>query len=1177
MSRTLLEMDVHARERALDPNCSFIVQAPAGSGKTELLTQRFLVLLAAVEEPEQIAAITFTRKAAGEMANRILDALRLARDHGIPGEPHKQLTWNLARTALDNDARRAWHLLDNPSRLRVQTIDSLCTAVVGRSPLACGLGGSPAIAEKAWDLYDEAAYRTLAQVDSSPEYLPELELLLRHLDNNFGRIAALLGSMLAARDQWMRHLPDRDDVEPFLDRLERAVGFFVGRQLRCLRLLVPGRLVPELLCMARYAGGNPTPPDSCLPLLASMQELPGDQLGDVARWHALAELLLTKQGGARSAGGLRESTGFPAPSKTTDKSLKALRQDYKQRMGQLLGDLQPYAPFLEALHATRLLPSEGYSAEQRKVMKALFTMLTVAEQELQSVFAARGEMDFGEIASRARAVLASSGNDFAKEIRHLLVDEFQDTSHTQYALVDLLTAEWSTSPSTPPRTLFVVGDPMQSIYRFREAEVGLFLKTTQSLQLGGARITERLQLTRNFRSRPELVGWVNNSLAQVLPQPEYEDVLTGAVSFTHSQAVRDPHADAGVSVHPVAPRGGLTEAQTVCGIVRETLESCRKRKEAGEKIVGTVAILVRARTHLPDIIDALKSNPQGPIPFQAVEIDRLSERPVVQDLLALTRALVHLADRVAWLAILRAPWCGLTLADLDALAGVRDSHIPTDTVSPHKRTVWDLLCDEAQVSRLSPDGRRRAQALRVVMQQSIARRGRVGLRRWVESAWMALHGSACLTSDAELEEAMQYLDLVESMEGTEDVPDVTALQEKVSDLFAPPDPKADGSLQVMTIHRAKGLEFDVVIMPGLQRTPAGDSSKLLRWISTADPDNREEHLLLAPIEQTGTDRDAIGGFIDSIEKQKGEYEVQRLLYVALTRAREHLHLLGTIPVSAPKDGEEPCMKLPRTGTFLAHLWGAVENEFASAFEKLPRDEEVEVGEDRIAAGRELSIRRIAKTWTAPALPPDVVFAGSRSSAAAPSSHEPGKTNVLQLMQANTSTRLAGTVVHQYLCRIAHEGLARWSKDRISKSRPAFERILEELGLSDAKAREDAAKRVEQALLFSVTDETGRWILSEEHEHARSEFRLSGFLDERLVNGILDRTFVDKDGVRWVVDFKTSWHEGSDTEQFLQRKVEEYRSQLDQYASLLATLDGTAPEHVRRMLYFPLMEQSYAWP
>ena len=127
--------DAFQRQLALDLSRSFIVQAPAGSGKTELLIQRFLKLLGYAEYPEQILAITFTRKAAAEMKSRILAALESAELEETPKSPHEKLTLSLAKKVLEKDREKKWNLKENSSRLRIQTIDSFCMGLIEQMPL----------------------------------------------------------------------------------------------------------------------------------------------------------------------------------------------------------------------------------------------------------------------------------------------------------------------------------------------------------------------------------------------------------------------------------------------------------------------------------------------------------------------------------------------------------------------------------------------------------------------------------------------------------------------------------------------------------------------------------------------------------------------------------------------------------------------------------------------------------------------------------------------------------------------------------------------------------------------------------------------------------------------------------------------------------------------------------
>ncbi|MGV6825507.1 MAG: UvrD-helicase domain-containing protein, partial [bacterium] len=225
-----------------------------------------------------------------------------------------------------------------------------------------------------------------------------------------------------------------------------------------------------------------------------------------------------------------------------------------------------------------------------------------------------------------------------QRIQHILVDEFQDTSYAQFTLLKQLCAGWTENDG---RTLFVVGDPMQSIYRFRNAEIGLYL---QALHTGvGSVALEPLKLTVNFRSQQGIVEWVNDTFSQVFPANT--DVNSGTVGYEHSDPWHPPGCSPPVHLHPRIGRDDQGESAQILPIIREALEQDHR-----------VAVLVRSRDHLRQISQQLK---QQKISFQALDILPLSTMPVIQDLRSLTRAMLHQGDRLAWLSVLRAPWCGL--------------------------------------------------------------------------------------------------------------------------------------------------------------------------------------------------------------------------------------------------------------------------------------------------------------------------------------------------------------------------------------------------------------------------------------------------------------------------------------------------------------------------------------
>src|SRR5580698_5144558 len=372
------------RQKALDPTCSVLVQAPAGSGKTTLLAERFLRLLAEVDEPGQVVAITFTIPAAAEMRNRIIDELR--KDNPSP----------LARRALEHSQRLGWNLLDLPAQLRISTIDSFCRDLALRQPLLSGLGGSLEIAEQPTDLYRRAARRTLEEVGSAGSPVsPAVETLLLWRDNNWTEMEELLVNMLGERDHWMH---------------------------------------------AFVLAGN-------------------------QNWDELRERLEISL--TRAASGANDC---------------------------------------------------GYTEAEWEIVRACFTLLRRAAAYLRIAFAEAGVVDFIEVAQIALGVLRGEDEQpteaalaVADRIRHLLVDEFQDTSRRQHELLGRLIAAW---PQPEGRTCFVVGDPMQSIYFFRGADAELFPRVKAlGLEIPGAEplFFESVALTSNFRASATLVETLNQS------------------------------------------------------------------------------------------------------------------------------------------------------------------------------------------------------------------------------------------------------------------------------------------------------------------------------------------------------------------------------------------------------------------------------------------------------------------------------------------------------------------------------------------------------------------------------------------------------------------------------------------------------------------------------------------
>ena len=529
--------DLKEREEALDPSRSFIVQAPAGSGKTELLMQRFLRLLATVERPEQILALTFTRKAAGEMQSRIVQALLKAKNQP-PGsaKPHEKKSCELAKMALKRDSEMGWNLLENPGRLKVQTIDSLCSSLTRQLPILSLLGRQPSITEVPDELYREAARRTILMVEEEGKTGDSVRKALRHLDSSVQGLEERLVIMLQKREQWLRHIHRDSGDDEFRGMLEASVKNLIEDSLKRVRERLPEHLVDDLTASARYAASNLLNEAKGSPVtgLAALYKLPDVVADYLPTWQGIAELLLTKEGEWRKPGGINKKSGFPA-----DKTDEAIKN--KEMFQALLTTLADNEPLRAALSVMVTLPVSGYEEEEWEILDALLHLLPVAERQLIKVFGEEGAVDFQAVSMAALNALGTDDNptdlmlSLDYRVQHILVDEYQDSSRTQLELMKALTRGWELEDG---RTLFIVGDPMQSIYLFREAVVGLFIDARNE-GINNIRLNP-LTLSSNFRSQQRIIEWVNEAFQDAFPKTE--ESLTGAISYAPFEPVHPPLA-----------------------------------------------------------------------------------------------------------------------------------------------------------------------------------------------------------------------------------------------------------------------------------------------------------------------------------------------------------------------------------------------------------------------------------------------------------------------------------------------------------------------------------------------------------------------------------------------------------------------------------------------------------
>ncbi|HYL02421.1 MAG TPA: UvrD-helicase domain-containing protein, partial [Steroidobacteraceae bacterium] len=684
MSEAALRLDEAARAEASTAAASILLEAPAGSGKTTVLTQRFLRLLATVDDPGEILAITFTRKAAAEMRGRVVRALlgELA-----PTDPEAQSLRTLAAAALEHGRTRGWQLATDPQSLRIQTIDSFNYWLASQLPVAARTGGVLRVTENAAELCQRAARRTLLEAETDPALAPQVRLLFERLDNHWMNLERLIAQMLAERGHWLRFVAG-EDPQRLCRRVNESLEALIHARLARLAVLIPASLRARAALLP-----------GCDPLGTEPAHLP--------QWKRLAHLALTGSDWRKQLGAHRLGAAFEHPG---------LRRELRD----LIDDLARLPGVRSALLDLKRAPSSRLAAEDAAAIEALAPVLAHAAAQLHTEFAAAQRVDYTYVTGAARAALTEGGEPTelalraGLTLRHILVDEFQDTSLAQLQLLEALTVGWEPGDG---RTLFVVGDPMQSIYRFRDAEVGLFLRARAA---GIGRVLLRpLRLLRNFRAAPALVRFVNEVFAAVFPP--LDDLPTAAVSYRESIAARaageTPAAFPAVSLR-LFPGDRAGEAHAVAARVAEL----RDREPR-----ASVAVLVVAHAHAVAVIDALEAQR---LPSLGVDLVPLRERMVVRDLVQLTRALYDLADRAAWLAVLRAPWCGARLATLTALSSLDD-----------RRPLIDALGDPARLGRCDPAERARLERVREILTDALALRATLTPADWLAATWLRLGAS----------------------------------------------------------------------------------------------------------------------------------------------------------------------------------------------------------------------------------------------------------------------------------------------------------------------------------------------------------------------------------------------------------------------------------------------------
>ncbi|MEM1243459.1 MAG: UvrD-helicase domain-containing protein [Pseudomonadota bacterium] len=1081
--------DSHARTAALNITQSYIVQAPAGSGKTELLTQRYLALVAnACQYPEEIIAITFTRKAVHEMQQRILNALSAAKENTAIESAHQQITRKLALKVLAKDKQQDWNLLQNPARLQIFTIDSLCQRILTQLPVLAEIGPINNIADNADEIYEIAALQTLQMLEDQNPWQTALTTLVSALDNKLERLKKLIVNMLAKRQQWLPYLSHRDQRKFLEDNLKNVIE----AQLGMVYANIPQDLHSQIVMSCQFIGNN-FDEDKPLRQLASITELPSATVENLATWQLILRTWVTDKITWRKSLDIR--IGFP-----NDNEGKAYKKIHKE----IIAQLATIPNLLNAISDISQAPRPTYADDQWQLLNALLTILPVAVAQLQLVFQSQNCVDHSEVNLRASMALGQLDNpsnlnlNLDHKIQHILIDEFQDTAIAQFHLLEKLTSGWQIDDG---RTLFIVGDPQQSIYRFRQAEVSLFLQA-QQFGIGDIPL-QNLTLSSNFRSDKIIVD--NNNALYNSIMPSKNNLVLSAIAFCPSTAMQySQTGDFNLNLY-------ANESEQAVALIKQIKSLQLHHPEE------TIAILVATRSQLTHIIPQLNKQQ---LAFRATEIDALASIPLILDLFALTSALLNFNDDLAWYTILRAPWLGLNLSQILTI-----SQNPAATV---------LAKLKASVNIAAKKTHGRITQFIQVIDNALQQRHRFNLSQWLEATWLALAGPACIKQVIEIDYAASYFELLEQHTTGGDILDLQQFKTKLNQTYINRNSPAANPIEIMTIHKAKGLEFDNVFLPSLDKKTKSNSPELFAWLQQTTQ-AKQEQLLLAPIKIAK--KEAIYDYLTYEENKKQQYELVRKFYVATTRAKKRCFLSSCV-----KQNKKNEYIIPKNS-----LLSLLEYHFSDTFTEFIPKEQAEQDESFDHG----ALARLAADFNHP-------FRLEMQD-------ENPKANPLEINFSTNPQAIIGTVAHKII-----EILSQSNKLALKGILAFAKQHLLYLGLAPHLLK-NALSTIETAYQNLVADPQAQWLLKP-RPSAKSELSLSLHSKNKVKNLIIDRTFIE-DNTRWIIDYKYTQPNNTSLENFLAEQRKTYQSQLNQYAQAFAQLESLP---IKLALYFPLLPHLFHW-
>ncbi|MDD5153273.1 MAG: UvrD-helicase domain-containing protein, partial [Desulfovibrionales bacterium] len=1023
------------------------------------------------------------------------------------------------------------NLLKSPDGLRIMTFHSFCLLLIRQSPWEAQVPFDAVVArdEDQGDLLTEAVRNTQQQIFALPPDDPLRQALkqrLLHMNTNWPALEAELRQLIARRDLLAELITEVKAV-PDKDRLARALAgrlsAFISYRLAELRSSFPATELGAnwSFLQAHLHENNPSSPPPA--------SIPGSAWDDLPNWLVIANLCLTKDGKPRKQ--FRITDGFCKNFGGTHwaECIKSLPERVASQLRSL-----------------RELPLPDTPLTDPEALFDLILMVGKTMQAYNALCRRRGVMDYVEL--ELAALRALGGEDtpadlqllLDRKIQHILVDEFQDTSRNQWHLLQHLCAGWQPGDG---RTVFIVGDPKQSIYGFRKAEVSIFMEAREGIPIPGQgylKLTP-VNLTTNFRSCAGLIDFTNEVFGQTVmarPDEEADEVPYQAFLPAPGKEGRGRIVLATFTKNDGSPNEArFREAGWLAGEVKRISANCDGK---------TIGILLPARTYLAAYLKALTG--EG-LQVQVQEGILLKERPEVVDMYSLALALVRPHDDLAWTSLLRSAWCWV---GLDILY----------EVSRQNGISWSQKIERFKHSAVAPEALKNLWESIAFYSPQIGRRP---LTEVVGTIWESVNGPVTVCArfgPAGVENCRRFLKILTDAESGIPEETLSRLNLLLETAYAPPDPLSVRSpVQIMTVHRAKGLEFDAVFLPYLDWNPLGGSGKdSPPYLLERLPGSAGEHLIALSPDRRFKKEDKTYNLLKDIRKRRQLAESKRLFYVAATRAKKELYLSGLV---TERDGESSATKNSFLSYLLAHTGLKAKVEY------LPDPVLSATG----VAAPAISIKSEVPEPISfiPERLPYQVISPSSLKGEMPLRESGSNTHPREISDYHLAR---GTVIHRLFEHLATKGTGLPSERAVAAA------MLAE-GV-DKHTSQGSAKGILAEVEACLKEEFCAYILRPDHPFAASEWMIE---DQPVVDapgretgtvrsGIIDRVVFDGD-YWWLVDYKTTpLSSGIGLEEFLKEQGMLYRGQLLSYREMLAQQRQIDPVEIRLILYFTAIQKAH---